>query len=703
MRRPLRVLCVEDSEDDWRLLSSALCEDGYDLTASVRVETAVALKEALTQHTFDVVISDYLMPCSSGLEALSVVKETGLDIPFILVSGQVGEEVAVAAMRAGAHDYVMKDNLARLPLAIERELNEAALRQAHRMLREVFESRADQHRMILDTVGDNILMLSPEGIIVYANPAVFKTLGYTPECLIGMPIEQIVHPSRASQSFPAEESLRARLLQGDKRVVSHERFQTREGMGVSISYVSTPIRERSEIFGVVIVFKDMTDSTLQKATMVTMEYRAMHDPLTQLPNRALLRDRLECALLSAQRDHKRVALMLLDVDRFKEVNDHFGHLVGDLLLREVGVRLRSAVRNIDTAARIGGDEFALLLQTDGDAQSITAITSKVLDVLRQPCRIEGHTLNISASLGIALFPDHGRNADVILEHADMAMFSAKRRKSGYALYDPGHDMLYAMRTTRVEELEQAIDGDDLSLHYQPKVFMKTGHVTGSEALVRWQHPSQGLILPDQFIPLAEQSSLVVPITRWVIKTALAQYDIWRQTDVAFPISINVSGLDLRETALSHYIEECLQARNLSPDCLVVEIVESAILLDGVHSMSNLWHLKQLGVRLSIDDFGVGYSSLSYLKKLPVDEVKIDRSFVSNITLDGANAAIVSAVIDMAHNLGLSVVAEGVEDQATWNCLRDMGCDAAQGYYIHRPTTASEMTSWMAKVPRGSIQ
>ncbi len=700
--KPLRVLFVEDCEDDAGLISLALRRDGCELTAVLRVETAEEMKKALDQDRWDVVLSDYSMPRFSGLNALSVLKASGQDIPFILVSGRVGEEAAVAAMRAGAHDYVMKGNLARLAQVIQRELSDADTRRERGALEETLEHRECQHRLILDTVGDGILMLNLKGMVVYVNPTALTLLGCETDDCIGKPIEQFIGPYENGAASPSAwpSPIRKTLSDGIVHSAVYERFQHKEGTVFSVSYVSTPIRERNEVVGAILVFKDLADATLQRAFMATLEYHAMHDPLTHLPNRTLFYDRLKQALLGAQREEKRLALIMLDLDDFKKVNDTLGHAVGDRLLQEVGLRLRGAVRGLDTAARLGGDEFGILLKTDGEVQSIAIIASKIQGAVRMPYTIQGHTLDMDASLGVALFPDHGNSADLLLERADIAMFSAKRKKSGYALYTSEQDKQSSGRVARIGELRAAINAHHLRLHYQPKVSLKTGHTVGAEALVRWKHPGQGLMLPDQFVPLAEQTELILALTQWVVDATMTQCHNWRQADIKLPIGVNLSGRDLQEAGLSHRIAEHLRAHQLPPECLEMEIVESTVMFDGGHFMSNLWHLKQMGIKLSIDDFGTGYSSLSYLKKLPVDEIKIDRSFVSNMILDKDNAAIVSSTIDLAHNLGLSVVAEGVENKATWDRLCDLGCDMAQGYYIHRPSAADEITAWLTESPMG---
>ena len=422
-----------------------------------------------------------------------------------------------------------------------------------------------------------------------------------------------------------------------------------------------------------------------------LAHQALHDGLTDLPNRALLHEMIQAALRTPRQDAARVALLLMDLDRFKEINDTFGHQQGDKLLRQVGERLRDTVRAADTVARLGGDEFAILLPAAGAAGAVT-VAMAILRALDQPFVLEGYSMTLGASIGITLAPDHGQDAITLLRRADVAMYTAKRDGGGHALYTAEQDQYSPDRLGLTGELRQAIDQDGLSLHYQPKVDLKTGCLDGVEALVRWPHPDRGLLPPDQFIPLAEHTGLIAPLSRWVLATALRQCRAWRDEGLEIRVAVNLSARLLLDEHLIETIADLLLAHRVSPADLELELTESAVMADPARALDVLRGLHQMGIRLSIDDFGTGYSSLAYLNRLPVDEVKIDKSFVLDLRADAA-ATIARSIIDLGHNLGLVVVAEGVEDQAAYERLGAMGCDLAQGYYLSRPIPAADLAAW----------
>jgi diguanylate cyclase (GGDEF)-like protein/PAS domain S-box-containing protein len=431
-----------------------------------------------------------------------------------------------------------------------------------------------------------------------------------------------------------------------------------------------------------------------RASEARFHHQALHDPLTDLPNRVLLHDRLGQAIASARREpqHQPVALLVLDLDRFKEVNDTLGHHAGDRLLQEVGQRLRGALRESDTVARLGGDEFAAVLP-DTDAASAAIAAAKLQAALEMPLVLEGRVLSLGASIGIAAYPTHGEDADGLLRCADMAMYTAKRAQSGVATYAPHHDSQSAERLALVAGLRRAITLEELSLHYQPQVDCATGRMTGVEALVRWWHPERGLILPDQFVPLAEQSGLIGQLTRWVLAAALSQSSAWRGLDAGPGLSVNVSSFDLLDEQLPGFVAAQLERWHLPAERLTLEVTEAALLTDPDRVVNVLIQLRKLGVRIALDDFGTGLSPLAHLKVWPLDEVKADVSLVRGMLAAPGDRAIVRATIELAHALGLDVVAEGVENEATLRLLEEMGSDRAQGYWIARPMPPSQLARW----------
>ncbi|MFQ5993560.1 MAG: putative bifunctional diguanylate cyclase/phosphodiesterase [Acidiferrobacterales bacterium] len=438
-------------------------------------------------------------------------------------------------------------------------------------------------------------------------------------------------------------------------------------------------------------FNEMT--TQLKELYESLEHMAFTDPLTRLPNRSLFNDRLEQAVLGARRDAKPFALFFMDLDHFKDVNDTLGHHIGDLILQQVGERLRAKLRKSDTVARMGGDEFAILLPTVG-ADHAEMAARMLLKALRVPFVVEGQSFEIGASIGIALYPDHGIDVNLLRQRADVAMYAAKNSSSGVAFYEPEFDEDVPNRLALMGELRQAVDSEEFVVYYQPKVELTTTEITGVEALVRWRHPRENIVLPDAFIPLMEQSGLIRSLTPWVVNTALQDCHDWRKDGFALSVSVNLSARDLQDPYLLDSLQDLVAACQVTPEWFELEITESAVMADPARAMEILSEIAAMGIGLSIDDFGTGYSSLGYLKRLPVGVIKIDRSFVIGMTQEENDATIVRSSIDLAHNMGLKVVAEGVETAHALSLLRNLGCDAAQGMFIGRPMPIADLRRWL---------
>jgi diguanylate cyclase (GGDEF)-like protein len=436
-------------------------------------------------------------------------------------------------------------------------------------------------------------------------------------------------------------------------------------------------------------------STRLRRQAAENEYLALHDPLTELPNRTLFHDRAGQAIRAARRARTRVALMILDLDRFKEVNDTLGHYNGDLLLKKIGPRLRSALRESDSIARLGGDEFGVLLPAVKNEDDAVAVAEKVRQALRKPVVINGITLDLAATIGIAVFPEHGSDVETLVQRADVAMYLGKEDHTGCELYLPERDEYSPERLALVAELRRAIDEGELVLHYQPKAELQSGRVVGVEALVRWQHPERGLLFPDEFVPLAERTGLIKELTLSVLEAALRQLRAWQANGLELSVSVNLSARDLLDLELPETVERLLRTYDLRPDRLELEITESVILADPMRARLVLDRLSAMGVELAIDDFGSGYSSLAHLKRLPVKQIKIDRSFVMNMERDENDAVIVRSTIDLGRNLGLRVVAEGVESEAVWTDLARLDCDLAQGYFLSRPICGQALSDWVS--------
>jgi diguanylate cyclase (GGDEF)-like protein len=421
--------------------------------------------------------------------------------------------------------------------------------------------------------------------------------------------------------------------------------------------------------------------------------QALHDPLTGLPNRNLLRDRLEQTLAQSQRTRRPFGVVLMDLNRFKEVNDTLGHDVGDELLREVASRLRHALRAEDTVARMGGDEFVVILKNLAE-EAVPGVCDKLAAALGAQFVWKGQEIDLGASIGVALSPAHAADARSLIRLADIAMYAAKRSGKAYAVYAPGQERVSLRDLSLKGELRRAFEADELCLHYQPKVSREGRRVVGLEALVRWNHPRRGLLPPGEFVPQAEAAGLVDRLTRWVLGTAIAQLSALHARGHALGMAVNLSAHCLRSEGLSKAVDGFLSSRGMAARHLTLEITESAIMSNDAEVLATLDELDRMGVMLAIDDFGTGYSSLAHLKRLPVDEIKIDKSFVIDIENNDNDAAIVRSTIDLAHNLGLKVTAEGVESERAWRKLAAMGCDQSQGYHMSRPLAAHELDRWL---------
>jgi diguanylate cyclase (GGDEF)-like protein len=418
---------------------------------------------------------------------------------------------------------------------------------------------------------------------------------------------------------------------------------------------------------------------------------ALHDPLTKLPNRLLLEDRIDQAVAHAERGKLRCAILFVDLDRFKQINDSLGHFAGDELLRCVARRLQTLVRAEDTVSRLGGDEFVLLLREIAHLDDAKAVADKILEALHEPFRLHDQDLFVTPSVGISVYPQDGDNAQMLITRADAAMYNAKQAgRNNYQVFSSDMSTFFPERLTLENDLRKAVARREFELHYQPKVDVENGHIVGMEALVRWRHPQKGLMPPFDFIPLAEETGIIIALGRWVIQEACTQNKAWQNAGLPhMRVAVNISGVQFRQKDLLEDVAQALADTGLSPECLEIEITESVVMQNAAEAILTLEKLSDMGVHVSIDDFGTGYSSLSYLKRFPIDKLKIDRSFIRDISSDMDDAAIVRATIGLAHNLRLRVVAEGVETLDQLQFLKTLGCDEYQGYLKSRPLTAAD--------------
>ncbi len=468
------------------------------------------------------------------------------------------------------------------------------------------------------------------------------------------------------------------------------RLRHANGSWLTMDGIAHNCIENPAISGVVITARDITERVAMEQQL---RYQAHHDSLTGLSNSTSFIEMLEQAVRVAAGHQQALAVLMLDLDRFKDVNDTFGHHGGDLLLQQVGMRLQQVVPESSVVSRLSGDEFAILLQRANE-ERVQALVATIQRTLEEPCRIDGYPVQIDASIGGVLYPTHAKDGLTLLRRADMAMYRAKQAHEGYVLFDEAFEQHTPHRLSLVADLRHAIATGELVLYYQPKVSLRTGSVSGVEALVRWQHPSQGLIPPDEFIPLAEQTGLIKPLTHWMLEEAIGQCGTWLRAGRELGVAVNLSAWDLHDARLPERIAALLERHAVSAPLLSIELTESSVMTDTPRSLDVLAWLFTLGVSISIDDFGTGYSSLAYLKRLPVSELKIDRSFVQQLSASAADATIVQSLVELAHSFGLRVVAEGIEDRAALDMLTAFHCDLAQGYYFSRPLPVERFERWL---------
>ncbi|MDP9293061.1 MAG: EAL domain-containing protein [Actinomycetota bacterium] len=540
-----------------------------------------------------------------------------------------------------------------------------------------------------------MLLMDLEGRIRDSNPAIQKLLGHTHGELEGRLASEFVHPEDRREARSAYEGM---IADEGSSLLLHHRFVRPDGEILWVDASASLVRDSDGQKFAIAMIQDVTQRKEAEAALVSQaalnEYQALHDALTGLANRTLFRDRIDHAVKAARRTDDRAAVLVMDLDGFKEINDSLGHAAGDELLVELGRRLEATLRASDTVARLGGDEFGVLLPQPSVPDDVLRAIERMRAAIEDPVTVQGLSLSLEASIGIALYPDDGEDVETLLNRADGAMYHAKEEKSGWAFYDSSCSRQDTARLTLMGELRRGLDKRELVLYYQPKAVLADGEVHGVEALLRWNHPVRGLVPPDDFIPVAQQTGLIKPLTLYVIDEALRQCRAWLDDGLRLAIAVNLSTRNLLDVDFPTQVAGLLDRWEVDPSLLEFEITESAMLADPTRTKLILERLSQMGIRLSIDDFGTGYSSLAYLKRLPVSEIKVDRSFVMNMDEDEDDATIVRSTIDLGRNLGLEVVAEGVESAQVWDHLKALGCTAAQGYYLSRPVPAPELRTWL---------
>ena len=696
------VLVINDRESRRVAITAMIAPLEIDIVA---VDSGPAGLRAVLRETFALILMDVRMPTMDGYETAALIRQRPRSrrTPIIFVTAHSREEAQVlSGYTSGAVDFVFTpvapDVLrAKVSAWVDKFRQTEELRGKSEELRRSLASITSLNQAlsdsqastqaVLDNVADGILTTDKLGVIESINRSAQHLFGYSEHELIGQPVSSLIKLLEPPDSGTMPSALIAPTPQaGTTETVG--RRQDGSKFALEIEHGQLNVGDRS------LTLTFVRDISERKAHIEALAHQALHDGLTGLANRALLTEHVSQALASATRNHESRAILVLDLDGFKRVNDSLGHDQGDRLLERFTDRLRAATRENDTLARLGGDEFAILPGDATDLEAAAAMVWKLQQMCASGFELDERVVHVSTSIGIALFPDHGSTPADLLRRADLAMYQAKRSGSGHAIADDAQEELATRQLALLLDLRHCVPRNELLLHYQPKIELGTGVICGVEALVRWQHPTRGLLLPGMFMAEVERTEVLAPLTEWVLNEALRQQRAWCDDGIDLTMAINISAHSLNErSTLLASLEQGQEAWSTKPDRLILELTESALIESDAPRL--LTRVHDMGIGLSIDDFGTGYSSLSYLKRLPVDEIKIDKSFVSSLANhgedDGDDAVIVRSTIELAHNLGLTVVAEGVEDRSAMDMLDNYRCDRAQGYFLGRPCSAEDLT------------
>jgi diguanylate cyclase (GGDEF)-like protein/PAS domain S-box-containing protein len=700
------ILVVDDNAAKRMAIRAMLAPLGHGV---IEVESGREALRAILRHDFAVILMDVRMPTLDGYETAKLVRQRPQSrlTPIMFVTAFGCDEAETAtAYASGAVDFIftpIRPGVLRAKVSAFVDLFVQS-QNLHRSFESITTLNAAlrasevRARAVLQNVADGIVTAGEAGLIESFNRSALELFGYREDEVIGQPLQLVVAPSHHDE-FSV--SARAKWSLLDAVAIPAESSETvgcrKDGSCFPMEMDISQMQIGEQTFTIACI----RDISGRKAYTDALEQRMLHDDLTGLPNRTLFADRMDRAIAFADRAGEACAVLLVDLDEFGEINEALGRDKGDALLQAIAGRLRGAMRDSDTVGHLGGDSFGVLPAGDTDLEAAAAIAWKVREVFEHPFLITGDAVDVQASMGIALFPQHGRSSIDLLRRADLAMHEAKSSVNRLAVFMADPEDQTARRLILLNELRDGIPRGELVLHFQPKIDLIAGRrTTGVEALVRWNHPTAGLLMPAQFMPEAERSELIEPLTKWVLNEALRQQRRWHNAGLDLTMAVNISARSLtRHGNLPGTVAKLTEAWGIAPDRLILELTENAIIDGEVAHALELLH--GMGERLAIDDFGTGHSSLVYLQQLTIDEIKVDRSFVMNLPSVPGDAVIVRSTIELAHNLGLTVVAEGVEDEAALEILVEDGCDSAQGYFFSPPCPADELTTWLTESPFGA--
>jgi diguanylate cyclase (GGDEF)-like protein/PAS domain S-box-containing protein len=692
------ILVVDDNAAKRMSIISILEQLGH---RTVEADSGEAALRAVIKQSFAAILLDVQMPGMNGYETAQLIRMRAQSehTPIIFITAYAQDEADIpVAYASGAVDFIfapiVPDVLrAKITVFVDLFLKARELERSLdyvSSLRDQFRDREERARSVIDNVANGIVTISEHGVIESFNRAAVELFGYDEHEAIGQPFAMIVSPKvRDDPAAPVVTPAPAMLLQdtGGRSVEAVGHRKNRSTFPIELELSDVQLETRKVHIGC------LRDIFERQTYTEALRYQALHDDLTNLPNRVLFGDRVNNAIRAALRTKEPLALLVMDLDGFKQVNDTFGHQYGDLLLKQVAERLVDCLRDGDTVARLGGDEFGILPIGGTDLAGAAGVAWTIQKAFELPFLLDDHSVDVKVSIGMTLVPDHGDNIDDLLRRADLAMYDAKRSGNGYAMFAAAQEDIPARRLALLGDLRHCVEREELVLHYQPKIDLKTHETVGVEALLRWNHPSGRMFMPDEFVPELESNSMMVPITEWVINEALRTLRGWRDAGYDLTMAVNIGARCLAEEAqFFEIVDRLVAAWGIPPGKLTFELTESALIDTAQPGL--LGRLESLDERLSIDDFGTGYSSLVYLQQLPVHELKVDRSFVTAMLTASEKAVMVRSIIDLAHNLSVKVVAEGVEDAETMERLVEYGCDAAQGYFFSRPVPAGELREWL---------
>ena len=680
-----KLLLIEGDPADAKVIQAALADVRYGPFDVESVRQLSDAYERLGKEGIAAVLVDLFLPDSQGIETFNKLLLAAPHVPILVLSGPGDEDIAMQALQRGAQDYLLKGELTSHSLS--RALRNMIERKA---VEEALFIEKERAQVTLNSIGDAVLSTDISGNVTYLNHAAESLTGWSREEALRRPVAEVFQIIDGATRQPARNPMEL-AVQQNKTVglTANCILIRRDGLECAIEDSAAPIHDRrGQVTGAVIVFHDVTAA---RAMSFRMSHLAQHDSLTDLPNRLLLNDRLTRAIASARRNGNRLAVLFVDLDRFKDINDSLGHAIGDKLLQSVAERLVARVRNSDTVSRPGGDEFVVLLSELEHPEDAAVCAKKMLTALTAPHRIAQHDVHVTVSIGVSTYPEDGQDAETLVKSADTAMYQAKENgRNNYEFFRQDMNIRAVERQSLEGSLSRALERHEFVLHYQPKINLEKGAITGAEALIRWLHLDRGLIPPAQFVPIAEDTGLLLPIGQWVLHEACRQARAWLDAGLRpVPVAVNISAVEFRDKGFLEGVRAILKDTRLEPRYLELELTESVLMQHAESSASVLQALKTMGVQLAVDDFGTGYSSLSYLRRFPIDTLKVDRSFVRQITADADDAIIASAVISMGKSLKLRVVAEGVETREQLAFLQDQRCDEGQGYYFSRPVVAEQ--------------